>query len=247
MKKFIVFALLGLMIISYGLLCKPTPTHAEEPEIVPYEKSYQFADEEKGVEINLDYKTTALIKGEISVEFELEKDEKDLERYKKYAQTKINSAEIGEVFYAKLSSTDPDDEKKLGGMFKYTVKLPKFYKNKELAVITFSDERTAKSIKEVTVAEDGTISFTGSSSVYAYAIVYNGAYKQVFWVIVVLIVVLAICVTVKVLCLRKDNPEIKERKKQKAINKKKQMHKQNKKLAQELKREREKLKHKNKT
>ena len=79
---------------------------------------------------------------------------------------------------------------------------------------------------------------------YAFAIVYNGAYKDIILIGIIMLTFLILCIIIKVVCVRKDNPYVKEKKTQKAIQKKKAEHKKNKKLAQNLKREKERLKEK---
>ena len=240
-----VFALAGLMVIFGGLAGATSTAHADEGDEKNYFKnSYHFIDSEKGVEVNLDYESSAKIYGEVNIEMGLETNQENLDRYETYARKKIDSADIGEVILVSITPTNSSDETHLNGFFTFKVDLPKFYDKKELAVIPFNDARTAQAVKQVTVNNDGTISFSGNVSATAYVIVYNGAYKDVIAIVILLLIVLIICVTVKILCLRKDNPAYLEKKKNKAIKKKKQQHKQNKKLAQELKREREKLRHK---
>ena len=244
-KKILVFALVGLMVILNGLAGVPTKAHAEEETPrAHFKKSYQFIDNEKGVEVNLDYEAAADLAGEVDVQISLETNQENIDRYEKYARKKIDSADIGEIILVSMTPTNQEDAQRLNGLLKFKAKLPKFYKNKELAVIPFSDERTAQAPKQVTVHDDGTITFSGNITATAYVIVYNGAYKDVIAIVILLLLVLIICVTVKILCLRKDNPAYLEKKKNKAIKKKKQQHKQNKKLAQELKRERERMKQK---
>lgn len=240
-----VFALAGLMVFLSGLAGVTATAQAEEDDGKQFFKnSYHFADSEKGVEVNLNYESSAKIYGEVNIEIQLETNQENLDRYQTYARKKIDSADIGEVILVSVTPTNPADETHLNGFFTFKVDLPKFYDKKELAVIPFTDARTAQSVKQITVHDDGTISFAGNITATAYVIVYNGAYKDVIAVIILLLVVLIICVTVKILCLRKDNPAYLEKKKDKAVKKKKLQHKQNKKLAQELKREREKLRQK---
>lgn len=251
-KKFLVFGMMFIM-VAFAVLSGVTSESAFATEgedettttpLPPYHKVYTYTDETVGIEVVLEYTSNVALEGDVEISISRETDEVKLKKYRKYSKKKIDSAEIGEVILVNISATNEADAEKLNGQFKYTIKLPKSYKKKELAVIPFNDQRTPQSLKNVTLNEENKITFSGSQSATAYAIVYNGAYIQVFWIIVVLLVVLIVCVTVKVICLRRDNPEYAEKKKQKAIAKKKAEHKQNKRMAKELKRERDKLKHK---
>ena len=89
---------------------------------------------------------------------------------------------------------------------------------------------------------NGIISFSGTEKHYAYAIVYNGVYKDLILIGVILVILLVICVLVKIYTVRKDNPIYLEKKKDKATKQAKEAHKQNKKVQQALKRQKEKEK-----
>jgi len=209
-----------------------------------FEKTFTMVDTEREVEVTLDYKTLVGVEGTIDFEITPEHNEETLEVFKKYVKKAIDSADVGEVFYVSANPSDPDSKELINGRYNFKIKLPKFYHNKDVAVIPFTDYRTTQRVKSTTVDDDGYITFTGNAQAYAYAIVYNGVYKQIILIGVIMLVILVICVLVKVYCLRKDNPQYKEKKKQKAIEQKKEQHKVNKRLAQELKREKEKLKKK---
>lgn len=224
---------------------------AEEPapEKIKLEKNFYMTDDEKNVEVSLSYTTFIETSGDITIEMTPEHDEEKLEKFQKYVKKQIDSADVGEVFYVNMIPSDENNTQLTNGVMTFKVKLPRFYNkfrgSTDLAVIPFEDYRTAQRVKAVRWEEDGSITFTGNTSSYAYAIVYNGVYKQIILIVIILLVILGICVWIKIICLRKDNPEYLEKKKQKAIQQKKEQHKVNKRLAQELKREKEKIsKHK---
>ena len=218
------------------------------------ERNFSMTDSEKGVEILLSYTTYIETPGDITIEMAPEHDEQTLENFQKYVKKEIDSASVGEVFYVNMIPTDEENTDLTNGSMNFRVKLPKFY-NKfytkrdmergatidNIAVIPFKDYRTPQRVKAVKIDKEGYITFSGNTSAYAYAIVYNGVYKQIIVIVLILLTVLGICIWVKLICLRKDDPEYKEKKKQKAIQEKKEQHKINKRLAQELKREKERL------
>jgi len=238
--------LISVTALFAGLAGGTTSLSAQASDTT-YKNSYSFHDAERDVGIDLNFQSIATIQGDVNITLAVEHNDETLKNFQKYARKKIDSAAIGEVIYVSISATNEEDAENLSGTYKFTVSLPKSYNKKELAVIPFTDYRSPQNIRTITKNDDGTYSFIGDKNSYAYAIVYNGAYKQVIWIIIIMIIVLIVCVLVKIYCLRRDNPEIQERKKQKAVAKKKQQHKKNKKIAQELKREREKLKSKSKT
>ena len=227
-----------------GFISPKQTVYAEEETLPPYNKTYTYKAPSRGFEVTLEYSSVVGLHGDMVATFSEETNEETLKKFETYCKKKIDAASIGEVFYVDYELTSAEDNDKLRGQLKYTVKLPKFYHNKEVAVIPFLDYRSPQTLQPATVDDNGCITFFGNNSSYAYAIVYNGVYKQIILIVIILVVVLVLCVLIKIYCLRKDNPEIKERKKQKAIEKKKAEHKQNKRLAQELKREKERLKRK---
>ena len=220
---------------------------AETPqwEKIKLEKEFSMTDEERNVYVSLSYTTYLETAGDITIEMTPEHDEQKLETFQKYVKKELDSADVGDVFYVNMIPSDEENNDLTNGVMTFNVKLPKFYnkfKNSDnIAVVPFQDYRTPHRIKKVEWEDDGSITFVGNTSAYAYAIVYNGVYKQVIIIVLILLTLLGICVWVKIICLRKDNPEYKEKKKQQAIEKKKEQHKTNKRLAQELKREKEKL------
>lgn len=216
-----------------------------EPEIIKLEKQFSMTDEERGVEVMLTYTTFVETAGDITIEMTPEHNEETLEKFEKYVKKSIDSADVGEVFYVNMIPSDPENASLSNGSMTFKVKLPKFYKKfrkaDNIAVMPFKDYRTTQRVKAVKIDDEGYITFTGNTSAYAYAIIYNGVYKQVILIVAILLAVLGICVWIKIICLRRDNPEYKEKKKQKAIQQKKEQHKVNKRLAQELKREKERI------
>jgi len=251
-KKIVSILCLAVLVSVSVALGFITPTQnkafAEEPtppELPKFEKTFSATDETNGLAVSLEYSTVTGVAGTVDFEITFEHNEEALEKFQKYAKKDIDAASVGEVFYVKAIPSDPEDKNLVNGKYTFKIKLPKFYHNKDVAVIPFNDYRTTQTVKAVTVDEDGYIKFYGNQNAYAYAIVYNGVYKQIILIGVIMLVLLIICVTVKIYCLRKDNPEYQEKKKQKAIQQKKEQHKVNRKLAQELKREKEKLSRKN--
>ena len=246
-----VFSLLFLgVVVAVSVLIGFAPSQnnivfADEQPKTKLEKNFEMTDTEKDYVVKLKYSTLLETDGDINITMEPEHDEEKLEVFQKYVKKSIDSASVGEVFYVTLEPTGSDNSVLLHGNMEFKVQLPKFYRNKELAVIPFKDYRTTQRVIAVTIDDDGIMTFYGNTTAYAYAIVYNGIYKQIILIIAILLAVLGICVTVKIYCLRKDNPEYIEKKKQKATEKKKEQHKLNKRMAQELKREKEKLSKKN--
>lgn len=248
-KKFISYFFVSLMVAMVLIpLALPHTAYAEEPEQQPepetktINKTINFEEPTKEYSISLNYKGSGLYSDDVNISISSEQNEEILKKFEKYAKKKVDAGDIGEVFYVTTEYQDEKDKNNLSSSYKFTIKLPKFYHNKELAIIPFTDQRTTQSVKPVTVDESGSISFNGNRTAYAYVLVYNGVYKDIILIVLILIVVLVICVSVKVICLRKDNPYYQEKKRDKAIAKKKAQHKQNKKLAQALKREKEKIK-----
>lgn len=234
--------MIGFMSPSQQKAQAQQPDQTTSEPLPIFEKTVSMVDSEREVEVTLEYKTLVGVEGTIDFEITPEHDEETLEVFKKYVKKSIDSADVGEVFYVTANPSNPDDYDLTNGKYNFKVKLPKFYHNKDVAVIPFADYRTTQRVKSATVDDDGYITFVGNSNAYAYAIVYNGVYKQIILIGIIMLVVLIICVSVKVYCVRKDNPIYKEKKKNKAIQKKKEQHKVNKRIAQELKREKEKLK-----
>lgn len=249
LKKIFSLTFLGIIVAVSVLIGFVSPqsnsVFAEEPEKTRLEKNFSMTDEERNYVVNLRYKTYSETSGDIEITMTPEHDEEKLKTFQKYVKKSIDSADVGEVFYVTLTPSDPDNTTIMNASMEFNVKLPKFYKNKEIAVIPFNDYRTTQRVVAVTVQDDGFVRFYGSTKAYAYAIVYNGIYKDIILIGIILFSVLIICVLVKVYCLRKDNPVYIEKRKEKATAKKKEQHKQNKRLAQELKREKEKLSKKN--
>ena len=234
---------MSMLTLCASLAGFSTPAKAEETEGTRFYGTYNFNDPTREVNVTLEYSSLGVLEGEVEAEIHTENNEETLKKFEKYVRKKIDSADVGEVIYVTMTPTNAADAESLQGDYKFTVKLPKFYKNKDLAVMPFTDYRSPQNVKSVTKHSDGSISFEGTHSAYAYVICYNGVYKQIICIAIIMVIVLAICILVKIYCLRKDNPEFKEKKKEKAIAKKKAPNKQNKKLAQALKRERDKLKH----
>lgn len=237
--------IVGLALVMFaGFLGAPmlasAPAQAEE--VNKFKTTISCKSEVRQTEVTLNYTSRGELLGEPTIVVSIEENEETLKKMEKFAKKKVDASSIGEVVYISTTSSNPEDERNLNGEYKITIKLPKFYHNKEIALIPFSDERTPQNLRNIAENEDGSFTFYGSTSIYAYAIVYNGMYRHIILIVIILLVLLVLCVTIKILCLRKDNPELKEKKKQKAIEQKKNEHKQNRKLAQELKREKEKLK-----
>lgn len=249
-KKIISIICLSILVagsVFAGSISSNNFANAEEsqPQITQLEKTFSMKDDVSGMDVELTYSTILLTEGDIDIVMSAEHDEEKLETFQKYVKKSIDSASVGEVFYVTMTPSDPTNNKLVNGTMKFKIKLPKFYKNKELAIIPFQDYRTAQRVKSAEMDDEGYITFYGNTTAYAYAIVYNGIYKHIILIAIIMVVVLTICILVKIYCLRKDNPEYKEKKKQKAIQEKKEQHKQNRRLAQELKREKEKLTKKN--
>ena len=250
-KKITSLLYMGILVacaVIVGFISPPQlQAHAEtdpNEELPIFQKKFTMIDSEHKVEVTLDYKTFVGVNGTVEFEMAPEHDEQKLETFGKYVKKAIDTADVGEVFYVTANASDPDDYNLINGSYSFKIKLPKFYHNKEVAVIPFSDYRTTQRVKQAEVDDEGYIKFTGNSNAYAYAIVYNGVYKQIILIGIIMLSLLIICVLVKIYCLRKDNPYHKEKKAEKAIEKKKEKHKINRRLAQELKREKEKLKKK---
>ena len=218
---------------------------AEEPPKTQLEKHFSMTDNERNYEVKLKYRTYTETTGDMEITMTAEHDTEKFKTFEKYVKKQIDSADVGEVFYVTMTPSDPENTSLMNASMEFRVKLPKFYKNKDIAVVPFKDYRTTNRVVAVKVEDDGFVKFYGNTSVYAYAIVYNGIYKDIILIGVILFSLLIICVLVKIYCLRKDDPIYKERKKEKAIAKKKEQHKQNKRIAQELKREKERLSKKN--
>lgn len=232
------------MVFFIGLSARSQASAETTQLLPPYQREYTYKSEARELEVSLKYTYLSGFYGEMMVEMKAETDEATLKKFEKYCKKSIDSASIGEVIFVTRTYSDPQDANK-SGIQSFTIKLPKFYKNKDVAVIPFEDYRSPQKVKECTVDEDGCINFIGNNNAYAYAIIYNGVYKDIILIGIILLVVLIICVLVNIICLRKDNPYYKEKKVQKAINKKKAEHKKNKRLAQQLKREKEKMKRNN--
>lgn len=247
MKKFKLFLSFMLFALLAGAaVLSPTSTFIASAEGTqdyrpPYNKKFTVASAERECEVTLDYQYVAGLVGEFYAEISIETNEDTLKQFEKYCKKKIDAASIGEVFYVTKGVTNEEDKNRIYGTYSYKVKLPKFYHNKDVAVIPFNDYRSPQTVKSVTVNDEGYISFLGSSAAYAYAVVYNGVYKDIILIGIILLAILIICVVIKILCLRRDNPYIQDKKKEKAIAKKKAEHKNNKKIAKELKRQKEKL------
>lgn len=242
-KNILLLALVGVM-VGMGVFASTKTTHQANCATNQFKKTFQYSSTERDFSVSLLYSTYTELHGDVEITMTAETNKETLKKFEKYCKKKIDAASIGEVFYVTTTATNPVDQEELNGQYTFKVKLKKFYKNKDLAVIPFNDYRSPQSLKAVTVENDGSISFIGNKNAYAYAIVYNGAYKDLILIGILLLTVLIICVLVKIYCLRKDNPIYKEKKKQKAIKTKKEIHKENRKLAQELKRERDKIKRK---
>ena len=179
-----------------------------------------------------------------NVEAIIETNKETLKKFEKYTRKKVDSGDVGEVIYITTTYSNELDKEQVSPTYLIKIKLPKFYAKKELAVIPFTDYRSPQKLRSVKVDKDGCITFAGYSNMYAFAIVYNGAYKDIILIGIIMLTFLILCIIIKVVCVRKDNPYVKEKKTQKAIQKKKAEHKKNKKLAQNLKREKERLKEK---
>lgn len=228
--------------------CLTTFAEGEEsgkttPEILPpYENSYSVESSARKVTVNLKVNITLGLHGDLTADLAIEENKDTLKQFQKYVKKQIDSADIGELFYATLTPTSTEDKTPISARQQYKVYLPKSYKHKDVAVIPFTDYRTTQRVISATIDKtDCSITFFGNNSAYAYAIVYNGVYKQIIWIAIIMVAVLTICILVKIYCLRKDDPYYKDKKAQKEIAKKKAKHKENRKLAQELKREKEKL------
>lgn len=239
-KKFISYTLLFLFVFCLGFgvkaNCVQTSFAAATPTL---NKQFEQSFSEPQTLITCTYTTYAELNGTIDLTFSLEKDEEKLEKFHKVCRKQIDSADIGFVFYQE--TTYSADSKLPIGEYRYKVKLPDNLAKKDLAVIPFSDYRTAKKLLAVEATEDGYISFRTSEDTYAVAIVYNGVYKDLILIGIILLVVLTICVLVKVYCVRKDNPYIQDKKKEKAIKKAKEAHHQNRILAKAAKRQKEEI------
>lgn len=204
-----------------------------------YKEHFEQSFSEPSVHIVCNYETHAEIIGTIDLTFAIEQDEETLERFHKYCKKKIDAADVGFVFYP--NTTYSEDTKLPSANYNYKVKLPKNLQNKEIAVMPFTDYRTTGTPIPVKVSEDGYISFKTYESAYAVAIVYNGVYKDLLLIGALLIVLLVICVLIKIYCVRRDNPYIQDKKKEKAILKAKEAHHQNRILQKAAKRQKEEI------
>lgn len=244
LKKFFIILLMMLMVT--GIVVSPvlvSSAEEEEPKPVPYNNTYEFNLPERELSAEITYKAPSGITGDVDISMSAETNKETLKKFEKYTRKKVDAGDVGEVIYVTTTYSVPEDEQNVNPTYSIKVKVPKFYHKKELAVIAFSDYRSPqKSITPVKADKDGYITFTGNKNAYAYALIYNGAYKDIILIVILLLTMLIICVLVKILCVRRDNPYYQDKKKQKAIAKKKAEHKKNKHLAQELKREKERLK-----
>jgi len=249
MKK--IFCLLFILLTAFfsclpnnANLLSTASTKAAEPNnlfTATYEQN--FAEENINIKVVYTEKTAADFNGEAVVNLTLEKDEEKLKTFQKYVKKQVDSADVAFVFYPTTTVTNWNGENLPSATYTYTVTLPKNLRKKDVAVIPFKDYRTTnRSIPTNVSKESGAITFSGGETIYAYAVVYNGVYKDLILIGVILVIVLAICVCVKIYTVRKDNPMVLDKKKEKAIKKAKEAHKQNKKLAQALKRQKEKEK-----
>lgn len=208
--------------------------------------SQAFTEEDLiGLTISVEYteKGTAIIGDKpINVSFKVEQNEETIKKYHKYVKKKIDSADIGILFYPE-TTFDGQTTNLPNANYKYKVTLPKNLRNKELAVIPFTNYRTTATTQAVTINKsDGSITFNGSENIHAFAIVYNGVYKDLILIGIILLTLLIVCVTVKIYAVRKDNPAVLDKKNEKGKKQAKEAHKQNRKLAQALKRQKEKEK-----
>lgn len=249
MKKFFAFLFICIMGI---LSCLPAGANvinlalatssSSSEELYTGTFSQTFAED--NIKIDLTYTELGLPKildKEVTIELTQEKDEETLKKFHKYVKKKIDSADIGFVFYC-TTTFDGQTENLPNATYNFVVTIPKNLRNKELAVIPFKDYRTTTTTIPVVPDANGIISFSGTEKHYAYAIVYNGVYKDLILIGVILVILLVICVLVKIYTVRKDNPIYLEKKKDKATKQAKEAHKQNKKLQQALKRQKEKEK-----
>lgn len=232
-----------LLVALFSFIFGCSPRETNYASAAQYNAQFSATFEDPSVDIECSYVTSEELVGDINVTFAIEKGEENLKRFGKYVKKSIDSADIGVLFYqqTEYSATDKRIPR---ASYSYKIKIPKNLRNKDVAVIPFSDERTTSGIKAVTVDKDGYISFKGGAEIYAYAIVYNAVYKDLILIGLLLLVILIICVLVKVYCVRKDNPYVQEKKREKAIQKAKEAHKQNRALAKATKRQKEEMKKK---
>lgn len=245
MKKYISLFLLSLFVVGLCLapsIQKTNTTLCSADELFHDVYDYEFAED--NIKISVDYTEKFVAHGkDINVNVTLEKNEENLKKFQKYVKKRVDSADVGFVFYPITEVDGKVETKDLpAANYKYTITLPKKLKNKDLAIIAFTDYRTTRRPIPVEVTKEGTITFSGSEGVYAYAVVYNGIYKDLILIGCIMLLVLLICVAVKIYAVRKDNPAVLEKKEEKAKKQSKDAHKANKKLAQALKRQKEKEK-----
>ena len=144
MKKFksiLSLILLTLLVggFTLGGSLIPNKTFAESSNLTPYHNTYTYSAPTRGYDVTLEFTSVVGLEGDVVVSFQEEANEETLKKFEKYCKKKLDAGDIGEVFYVSYSLTNEEaDKKNFNGQLKYTVKLPKFYKNKEILIFCFT-------------------------------------------------------------------------------------------------------------